>query len=87
MPCARLRNWSVFRRYSRTHSAVCDYVTGDVYGSDRRPDGTRIVTSAVVDRDEDGVVTSSGDRYVLEGESGAPDLSASVIGDATSYTR
>ena len=76
----------VFRRFSHTHGAVREYVTGEIYGSGLRPDGTRIVTSALVRRDESSVVTSSGDRYVLDGDPDAVEESPPET-DSTSCTR
>jgi hypothetical protein len=66
---SKLKNWCMFRRYSRTHGEMRNYLTGDVYGCPGRRDGTRIVTSALVSCDGKVALTSSGDSYQL----GEPD--------------
>jgi hypothetical protein len=56
----------VFQRFSRTHGEMRDYLTGEVYGCPGRPDGTRIITSALVSCNGQVAMTSSGDRYLLD---------------------
>jgi hypothetical protein len=75
MGSLRLRNWCFVRRFSRSQGAVREYLTGDVYDDPRRPDGTRIVTTAIVSHDDHEAVTSSGTRYLLEGDPAPGDAS------------
>jgi hypothetical protein len=65
----RLEHWSFVRRFSRSKGGVREYLTGEVYADPNYPDGTRIVTSAIVSHDGREVITSSGAHYLLEGES------------------
>jgi hypothetical protein len=63
-----LKHWSFIQRYSKSKGAVREYLTGDVYGDPDFPDGTRIMTSAIVSHDDHNAVTASGAKYVLDGE-------------------
>jgi hypothetical protein len=74
----RLEHWSLLRRFSRSKGGVREYLTGEVYDDPSYPEGTRIVTSAVVSRDGREVVTSSGAHYLLEGESERRDVPESA---------
>lgn len=63
----RLEHWSLVRRFSRSNGGIREYLMGEVYDSPGYPDGTRIVTSALVWHDEREALTSSGARYLLVG--------------------
>jgi hypothetical protein len=68
MAVPSLKHWSFIRRFSKSKGGVREYLTGDVYGDPDFPDGTRIVTSAIVSHDDHNAVTASGAHYVLDGE-------------------
>ena len=76
----QLKNWCMFRRFSRTHGEMREYLTGEVYGCPGRRDGTRIVTSALVSCDGKTALTSSGDRYELSEQGSEP---AGELDDST----
>jgi hypothetical protein len=83
-----LRNWSTFQRYSRSQKGMREHLIGEVFGSAKHPDGTRIVTSAIVFRDATWAVTASGHRYRLEGSnSAAPAVSMAAELDGTCVGR
>jgi hypothetical protein len=64
----RIKQWSFVRRFSRSKGGVRDYLTGEVYADPGYPDGTRIVTTAIVSQHDREVITASGAHYLLEGE-------------------
>jgi hypothetical protein len=68
MKSSRLKHWAFIRRFSKSKGGIREYLTGEVYDDPSYPDGTRIVTSAIVSHDDRQAVTSSGAHYLLEGD-------------------
>lgn len=60
-----LENYTIYERYSRTHGKEMSYARGEVYGDARFPDGSLIVTTAIINFQGDTIETTSGSIYRL----------------------
>ena len=75
VPRCILRNWSIVANDRRPGGAAQERLVGYVYGHPGQADGTWVVTSIVVRRDNHIAVTKSGTEYELQGcaSAGVPD--------------
>lgn len=60
-----LKNWTIFNRFSNTYNKEMPYLTGEVYNDKRFPDGSEIVTTAVLEFKENYARTKNTEYKLL----------------------